>query len=99
MSYLHHRMELPNDTELCEKVFLAQPKAQRIKYMEKHCIVETDMLKLQEFFEGCHNADVCSGVYSRILEGKKPTDVQAQEVRASQPRQTLRMSQEQRSTQ
>ena len=47
--YLRHRMELPNDTELCEQVFLAQPKAHRIKYAEKHRIVKTDMLKLQEF--------------------------------------------------
>ena len=55
-------MELPNDTELCEQVFLAQPKPHRIKYAEKHRVVETDMLKLQEFFERCHDADVRSGI-------------------------------------
>jgi hypothetical protein len=32
------------------------------------------MLKLQEFFEGCHDADVHSGMYARLLEGKKPKD-------------------------
>ena len=67
-------MELPNHTELCEQVFLAQPKAHRIKYAEKHRIVETDMLKLQEFFEGCHDADVQTGTYAKIVEGKKPPD-------------------------
>ena len=64
-------MELPNDDELCEQVFLAQPKAHCIKYSEKHRVVETDMLKLQEFFEGCHDADVCSGEYARLMDGKK----------------------------
>ena len=34
--YLHHRMELPVKSRLCEQVFLAQPKAHRIKYAEKH---------------------------------------------------------------
>ncbi len=67
-------MELPNETELCEQVFLAQPKAHRVKYAEKHRIVETDMLKLQEFFEGCHDADVRTGTFAKILEGKKPQD-------------------------
>jgi hypothetical protein len=52
-------------------VFLAQPKAQRIKYAGKHRVVETNMLKLQEFFEGCRDADVCSGEYARLMDGKK----------------------------
>ena len=30
--------------------------------------------KLQEFFEGCHDADVCSGMYAKLLEGKKPKE-------------------------
>ena len=64
-------MDLPNDTELCEQVFLAQPKAHRTKYAEKHWVVETDILKLQEFFEGCHDADVRRGKYKRITEAKK----------------------------
>ena len=64
-------MELPNDVELCKQVFLAQPKPHRIKYAEKHRVVENDMLKLQELFEGCHDADVCSGVFAKIMEGKK----------------------------
>jgi hypothetical protein len=29
------------------------------------------MLKLQEFFEGCHDADVHSGEYARLMDGKK----------------------------
>jgi hypothetical protein len=49
-------MELPNYDELCEQVFLTQPKAHRIKYAEKHRVVENNMLKLQEFFEGCYDA-------------------------------------------
>ena len=64
-------MKLPNEAELCEQVFLAQPKAHCIKYAEKHRVIETDMLKLQEFFEGCHNADVHSSKYARLMEGKK----------------------------
>ena len=72
--YLCHRMELPNNIELCKQVFLAQPKAHRVKYAEKHRIVETDMLKLQEFFEGCHDADVQTSTYAKIVEGKKPPD-------------------------
>jgi hypothetical protein len=62
--YLGHRMELPVESELCEQVFLAQPKAHRIKYAEKHRVVETNTLKLQEFFEGCHDTDVRSGEYT-----------------------------------
>ena len=69
--YLRHRMDLPVESELCEQVFLAQPKAHQVKYAEKHRVVETDMLKLQEFFEGCHDADVRSGEYARIMESKK----------------------------
>ena len=42
-------MELPNNTELCKQVFLAQPRPHGIKYAKKHRVVETDMLKLQEF--------------------------------------------------
>jgi hypothetical protein len=64
-------MELPNNNELCKQEFLAQPKAHCIKYAEKHRVVETNMLKLQEFFEGCHDTDVHSGKYARIMEGKK----------------------------
>ena len=64
-------MELPNDTELCEQAFLAQPKSHHIKYAEKHRVVEIDMLKLQDFFEGCHDADVCSGTYAKLMEGKQ----------------------------
>jgi hypothetical protein len=67
-------MELPNNTELCKQVFIAQPKPHRIKYAKKHRVVKADMLKLQEFFEGCHDADVRSGMYPRLLEGKKPKD-------------------------
>jgi hypothetical protein len=64
-------MELPNDVKLCEQVFLAQPKPHRIKYAEKHRVVKNDMLKLQEFFEGCHDADMRSGVFAKVLEGKR----------------------------
>ena len=64
-------MELPNNTELCKQVFLAQLKAHCIKYAEKHRAVENNMLKLQEFFEGCHDANVCSSKYKRIAEAKK----------------------------
>ena len=64
-------MELPNNNQLCEQVFLAQPKAHPIKYAEKHIVVETDMLKLQEFFKGCHDADLRSGEYARLMDGKK----------------------------
>ena len=67
-------MELPNDTELCEQGFLAQLRPHCIKYAEKHQVVETDMLKLQEFFEGCHDANIHSGMYARLLEGRKPKD-------------------------
>ncbi len=34
--YLCHCMELPVESELCEQVFLAQPKAHHVKYAEKH---------------------------------------------------------------
>ena len=67
-------MELPNNTELCKQVFLTQQRPHRFKYAKKHRVVETDMLKLQEFFEGCHDDNVRSGVYARLLEGKKPKD-------------------------
>jgi hypothetical protein len=52
-------------------VFLAQLKANQTKYAEKHPIVETETLKLQEFFEGRHNPDVYSDEYKRVVEGKK----------------------------
>ena len=64
-------MDLPIEAEICEQVFLAQPKAHRTKYAEKHWVVETDILKLQEFFEGCHDADVHSGKYKKIIDAKK----------------------------
>jgi hypothetical protein len=51
-------MEMPNKAELGKQVFLTQPKAHHIKYVEKHRVVETDIFKLQEFFEGFHDADV-----------------------------------------
>ena len=69
--YLHRCMEIPNDSKLCKQVFLAQPKTHCIKYAEKLRVVETDMLKLQEFFEGCHDTDVRSGEYARLMDGKK----------------------------
>jgi hypothetical protein len=69
--YLCRRMELPNDAELCRQVFLAQLKPHCIKYPEKHRVVENDMFKLQEFFEGCHDADVRSGIFAKIMEAKK----------------------------
>ena len=50
---LHHCLELPSNAELYEQVFLAQPIAHQGKYAEKHHVIETDMLKLREFFEGC----------------------------------------------
>ena len=56
MGCLRWCIELPNIVELCEQVFLAQPKPHRIKYAEMHKVVENDMLKVQEFFEGCHDA-------------------------------------------
>jgi hypothetical protein len=68
--YLHHCMELPVKSKLCEQVFLSQPNTHHIKYMEEHRVVETDMLKLQEFFEGCHNADVHSDECARLMDGK-----------------------------
>jgi hypothetical protein len=64
-------MDLPNNEELCKQVFLVQLTAHRIKYAEKHRVVETNMLKLQEFFEGCHDTDVCSGKYARLMDGSK----------------------------
>ena len=64
-------MELPNNIELCTQVFLAQSKPHRIKYVEMHKVVKNHMLKLQELFEGCHDVDVCSRVFTKILEGKK----------------------------
>jgi hypothetical protein len=67
--YLHDLMELPNNTELCEQVLLAQPMPHCIKYAEKHQVVETDMLKLQELFKGCHDDNICSGIYARLSEG------------------------------
>jgi len=69
--YLRRRMDLPYDVELCKQVFLAQPKPHRIKYAEKHRVGENNMLKLQDFFEGCHDADVHSGIFAKIVEGKK----------------------------
>ena len=66
-------MTLPNDVKLCKQVFLAQPKPHHIKYAEKHRVVENDKLKLQEFFKGCHDADVCSGVWPRSWRAKRRT--------------------------
>ena len=73
--YLHQCMEMPNDAKLCKQVFLARRKAHHIKYVEKHRVVESDILKLQEFFEGCHDADVHSGEYKykRLVEGNMKT--------------------------
>lgn len=31
----------------------------------------SDFIKLWEFFEGCHDTDVCSGKYKCVLEGNK----------------------------
>ena len=71
--YFYCCLELPSNAGLQKQVVLAQPKAHQGKYDKMHCLVETDMLKLQEFFEveGCHNADACSGKYKRDVEGKK----------------------------
>ena len=63
-------MELPDNAKQCEKVFLAQPKAHHVKDTEKLRVVETNVIKLQEFFKG-HDTDVCSGEYKRLVEGKK----------------------------
>ena len=63
-------MELPNNAELCKQVFLAQTKSHLTKYAEKHRVVETEILKLQEFFEGCHNTVIHGGEYKRIKEAK-----------------------------
>jgi hypothetical protein len=48
--WLCHRLGIHNDAELCEQVFLAQPKAHRGKYAKKHKVVENNMLTLQEYF-------------------------------------------------
>jgi len=39
--------------------------------VEKHHVVKYDILKLQEFFEGCDDTAVHSGEYKRVNEGKK----------------------------
>ena len=69
--YLQCCLEILSNTELCTQVFLAQQKAHQCKYAEKHRFVETGILKLQEFFEGCHNTNACSGKYKRVVEDKK----------------------------
>ena len=58
--WLCHCLEIPNNEKLCKQVFLAKSWSHRTKYAKKHEVVETDMSKLQEFFEGCHDADVHS---------------------------------------
>jgi hypothetical protein len=64
-------MAMPSKAELCKQVFLAQPKPCCIKYAEKHRVFETDIIKLQEVFEGIHDAKVHSGEYKRFTEGQK----------------------------
>lgn len=56
-------MDMPNNAKFSEQVFLAELKAHHIKYMEKHRVVKFDMLKLQAFFEGCHDAKIHIGEY------------------------------------
>jgi hypothetical protein len=52
-------------------MFLVQPKAHRIKYAEKHCVIETDILKGQVFFEDSQAANDHSGKYKSVVKGKK----------------------------
>lgn len=69
-NWLCHHLEVHNNEEICEQVFLAQPKSHQTKYAETHNKVKTEMSKLQHFFEGCHDADVHSSKIKCIIEKK-----------------------------
>jgi hypothetical protein len=56
-------------------------------------VVETDMLKLQEFFEGFHDADMRSGEYARLMDGKKKANENTKTRASSRCDQTRRSNQ------
>ena len=68
--YLQQHLEISDNAELCKQVFFSQPKAHQIKYVQKHCIVEDDILKLQEVMQGCIDIKICNSKYKRVIEGK-----------------------------
>ena len=61
--WLRHTLNLPNQHDVAEALFDAQPKAHKDKYAETHEDVETDISKLQNFFEHQHEQDVQNGTY------------------------------------
>ena len=50
---------------------LCPTKAHQGKCVEKHCIIEADMLKSQEFFDCCNDAAVHNGKCKSVVESKK----------------------------
>lgn len=66
-------LELSSDTVLYKHMFFAQPKAPREKYAKKHCIIETDMLELHQFFESSYDAGVYSSKHKGKRDAKKDT--------------------------
>jgi hypothetical protein len=73
--YLHHPLKLPIVAELCEQVFLSQQKACQCNYAKKECNTKTDMINIEEFCEGCPDADICSGEYKKVAERKEESQL------------------------
>ena len=69
--WLRHTLDLPNQHDVAEALFDAQPKAHNDKYAETHEDVETDISKLQNFFEHKHEQDVQNGTYKRLVQDKQ----------------------------
>jgi hypothetical protein len=69
--YLHHDLEIPSNAELCKQVFLAQPKTHQVKFVEKHSVVNDDILRLKEFFEDCHDTAINSGKTRESSKAKR----------------------------
>lgn len=57
-----------------ETSFPCSTQSSHTKYAEKQRVVETNIFKPQEFFKGCHNADVHGGENKRIVDTKRKAD-------------------------
>ena len=62
------QFSIPDKEEWAEKIFSQQPKTHQAKYAEDHEEVETDVNKLQQFFNGCHTRDVSYGTLAKVLK-------------------------------
>jgi hypothetical protein len=64
-------MEIHKVQEKSEQIFLVQPKAHQLIFLDTNKMVPTDPLRLIAFFEQCQVADKAAGVLEKIAKDKK----------------------------